>query len=286
MATRKKTGWTAFPGNAKSFTYAGDALHKAWGELHAGDTEPFPDAKRAASLIKAAGKAAPKGRDADDVSTVLQTAWTAFHAGDFQGAFEAGESLGPLGASVACKALGIHATYLVEDPDEQLARFDKVAAIAETAVAALPGEANSHYRKAFGLGRYSQGISIAKAIKMGIASKVRESLEESLALSPKHAEAHLALGLYHAEIVAKIGAMMAGLTYGAKATEAEKHLAQALKLTPKAPIAHLEYGNLLLALHGEKREDDAAAAFEKAAKLTPRDAMEWLDARHAASQLE
>ena len=60
----------------------------------------------------------------------------------------------------------------------------------------------------------------------------------------------------------------------------------ALKLTPESPIAHLEHGNLLLLLHGDKREDDAANAFEKAGKLKPRDAMEALDAEFARAQLE
>lgn len=285
MAT-KKSAWAKFPHDAKAFDYAGDKLKKAWPDLHAGDAEPFPDDKRAAALLKAAGKAAPKGLDAPAVAAALQDAWRAFHRGDFQLACEAGEALGPVGASVACKALGIHATYLVDDEAEQLARYERVGQLAEAAIAALPDEANSHYRFAFGLGRYSQGISIAKALKMGLATKVRKALDRTLALAPKHAEARTALGLYHAEIIDKIGALVGGMTYGAKASEAEKHLATALKLTPSSPIAHLEYGNLLLLLHGDKREDDAAAAFEKAGKLKPRDAMEKLDAEYAKSQLE
>ena len=63
-------------------------------------------------------------------------------------------------------------------------------------------------------------------------------------------------------------------------------MATALKLTPDSPIVHLEHGNLLLLLHGDRREDEAAEAFDKAAKLKPHDAMEALDARHAASQIE
>ncbi len=35
-----KPAWTAFPHDAKAFTYAGDALKKGWPTLHAGDTEP------------------------------------------------------------------------------------------------------------------------------------------------------------------------------------------------------------------------------------------------------
>jgi len=281
-----KPAWTAFPHDAKPFAYAGDALKKAWPTLHAGDTEPFPDAKRAAALLEAAGKAAPKGVDADALAAQLQDAWRAFHRGDFKAAFDAGEALGPVGASVAAKAIGIHATYLVEDEAEQLKRFEQAAKLADAAIKALPDEANSHYRHAFALGRYSQGLSIAKALKQGIAGKVRAALDATLEREPRHAEAHTALALYHAEIIDKIGAMIGGLTYGAKASEAESHIKTALKLTPDSPIAHVEYANVLLLLHGDKKEDAAASSFEKAGKLKPRDAMEALDAAHANAQIE
>lgn len=281
----KSSKWAPFPHDAKAFAYAGDALKKAWPALHAGDNEPYPDAKRAQALIDAAGKAA-KGLDAASLSVKLQDAWRAFHRGDFQAAFEAGESLGALGASVAVKALGIHATYLVKDEAEQLKRFDQAAKLAEVAIKALPDEANSHYRYAFALGRYSQGLSIAKALKQGIAGKVRAALDTTLELAPKHAEAHTALALYHAEIIGKVGAMIGGLTYGAKAAEAESHIKTALKLTPDSPIAHVEHGNVLLLLYGDKKEDAAASAFEKAGKLKPKDAMEALDGAYANAQLE
>jgi hypothetical protein len=280
-----KSAWAAFPHDAKAYAYAGDALKKAWPQLHAGDCEPYPDAKRAAALIKAAGKASPK-LDADALAAALQDAWRAFHRGDFKAAFDAGDKLGVVGASVAAKALGIHATYLVDDDGEKLKRFEQAAKIAEAAVKALPGEANSHYRHAFALGRYSQGLSIAKALKAGIAGKVRAALDQAVALAPKHAEAHTALALYHAEIIGKVGAMLGGLTYGAKASDAESHIRTALKLTPASPIAHIEHGNVLMLLHGEKQEDAAAEAYEKAARSKPHDAMEALDAAWARAQLE
>ncbi len=279
------TGWTPFPHDAKGLAYVGDALKKAWPKLHAGDVEPFPDDRRAAALLKAAGKAAPK-LDAPALAATLQDAWRAFHAGDFKAAFDAGEKLGPVGASVAVKAIGIHASYLVDGEAEKLKRFEQAAKLAEAAIKALPGEANSHYRHAFALGRYSQGLSIAKALKQGIAGKVRAALEAALELAPKHAEAHTAMALYHAEIIGKVGAMIGGLTYGAKASEAEKHIKEALKLTPASPIAHIEHGNVLMLLFGDKKEDAAAAAYEKAAKIKPLDAMEALDAAYARSQIE
>ena len=123
-------------------------------------------------------------------------------------------------------------------------------------------------------------------MKLGIAGKVRVSLDAALELEPKHAEAHTALALYHAEIINKIGAMIGGLTYGAKASEAEKHIKEAVKLTPASPIAHIEHGNVLLLLDENRNEDAAASAYEKAAKCTPLDAMEALDAAYAREQLE
>jgi len=280
-----KFKWAPFPHDAKSFAYAGDALKKAWPQLHAGDAETFPDTKHAAILLKTAGKAAPK-LDAESLAAALQDAWRAFHRGDFRQAYEAGEKLGPVGASVAVKALGIHATYLVDDEDDKLKRFEHAAKLAEAAMAALPGEPNSHYRHAFALGRYSQGLSIAKALKQGIAGKVRASLDAAIDLAPKHAEAHTALALYHAEIIGKIGAMIGGLTYGAKAGEAESHIGTALRLTPDSPIARIEHGNVLLLLHGDAKEDAAAAEYEKAASARALDAMEALDAAYARAQLE
>jgi tetratricopeptide (TPR) repeat protein len=281
----KSSAWAAFPHESKAYDYAGDKLKASWAALHAGDCEPFPDAKRAAALLKALAKP-PKGLDAAKLAETLQEAWRAFHRGDFHHAYTLGESLGPLGASVAAKAMGVHATYLLDDMAERLRRFEKVAEFSEKAAAALPDEANTHYRRAFALGRYSQGISIGKALSMGLAGKVRAALDTTLELAPKHAEAHTALAIYHAEIIHKVGAMLGGLTYGAKASTAESHIKTALKLTPNSPIAHIEHANMLLLLHGDKQEDAAAAAFEKATKLKPLDAMERLDQEFAKAQLE
>lgn len=282
---RKNAAWAGFEPAGKGYDFSGTKLAKAWPKLHAGDAEPFPDAKRAKALLQGV-RNPPKGHDAQTLSDALVDAWRAFHQGDFQGAFEQGKALGALGASVACKALAIHADHLVEDADEQLACFEQAAQLAEDAIDALPDEANSHYRRAHALGRYSQGISVAKALKMGLAGKVRESLERTLELAPKHAEAHTAMAVYHAEIIDKVGAMIGGLTYGAKAAEAEKHIKQALKLTPDAPIVHVEHANVLLLLKGRKGEDAAAEAYERAAALAPRDAMDELDAAFAAAQIE
>lgn len=278
-----KSGWAAFPHADKAYDYSGDKLAKAWPKLHAGDQEPFPDEKHVARLLKAHPTL---GKDAAKAAATLQDAWRAFHRGDFHEAYDACVAMKALGASVAIKAGGIHATYLVSNEKDKIARYETLIKLAEAAIDTLPGEANSHYRHAFALGRYSQSISIAKALAQGIAGKVKASLDATLKLAPKHAEARTALGVYHAEIVAKVGGMLAKLTYGASAGEAEKQLKEALKLTPDSPIAWIEYGNALLLLYGDQREDDVAEAYQKASKLKPRDAMEALDAAWARDQIE
>lgn len=277
--------WAKFSHPDKAFDYAGDKLEKNWPKLHAGDQEPFPDEAQIARLIKGNSKLG-KATDAGKIASQLQEGWRAFHRGDFQQAFEAGDAAGTLGTSLACKAMGIHANYLIEDEKEKLKRFEATAARAEAAQVLLPKEAGVFYFHAFALGRYSQLISIAKALSQGLAGKVRASLDNTLKLAPKHAEAHTAMALYHAEVVSKVGGMIAGLTYGAKAATAEEHLKTALKLTPDSPIAHIENGNALMLLYGSKKEDEAAACYAKAIKIKPRDAMEALDVGFAKAQME
>ncbi len=281
----KKARWATFPYADAKFDYAGAKLSKAWKKLHAGDGEPFPDEARVAALMAANSKLG-KPAQADAIAAALADAWRAFHRGDFQDAYEAGLALGPIGTSVAIKAAGIHAVHLLDDDKAREQRFAELVKLAEAAIAALPNEANSHFRHAFALGRYSQCISIAKALTQGLAGKVKVSLDRAIELAPKHAEAHTALGLYHAEVVSKVGGLIAGLTYGAKAATGEALLKRAIELTPDSPIAHIEYGNGLMLLYGSRKEDQAAGEYEKATQLKPLDAMERLDIAFAASQIE
>lgn len=253
--------WAAFPHANKAFQYPGDKLTEAWNDLHRGDTEPLP-------------------RNDD-----LLEAWRRFHAGDFAGAVALAGDIGLEAHAVANKASGIYADYLEEDEDTKIAIFQAGIRRAEQAIGERGDDANAHYFHAFLLGRYSQTISIAQALAKGIGGKVRNSLEQALSLSPDHAEAHTALGLYHAEIINKVGKMVGKLTYGASADKAMEHFERALELTPEAPIAHIEYGNGLYLLFGDDRLDESNAAYEKAAAIKPIDAMQKLDVEFAKASV-
>ena len=284
MAVKK---WTAYPHDANAFSYAGPALKKAWPRLHCGDGESYPDAKNIASAITddANLKKILKG-DAKAIAAELEAGWRAFHSGDFQAATTAGDALGAFGAVLATKASGIYASNLCSDEAQKMALYQAGAERCEAAKTVFPDNANSHYFHAFALGRYSQCISITKALAQGLGGKIKVSLKAALELNPKHAEAHLAMAMYHAEIINKIGGMIGKLTYGASADEALKHFETARKLNPNAPVAHLEFGRGLLLLNAKKNAEAARGAFEAASKLKPCDAMEQLDIVAAEAELE
>jgi len=254
--------WKAFPYDATGFAYRGAALKKAWDELHRGDQEPFP--------------ATPE----------LQEAWRCFHRGEFQEAVRLADACGLAGHAVANKATGIYATYLEDDQKQQINCFETAIERAERAIEAFPDDPNSHYFHAFNLGRYSQSISVVKALRQGVGGKIFISLQRALKLQPLHAEAHTALGMYHAEIIDKVGKLIGGMTYGASESKALQHFHKALELTPRAPIARIEYANGLYLMYGENRLDEVSDLYVAAAETVPLDAMEKLDVQAALAELE
>jgi tetratricopeptide (TPR) repeat protein len=252
--------WAEIDLDTSAFAYPGKALENAWDGLHAGDREPWPE------------------------EPSLVDGWRAFHAGDFAAAVDAATAVGDAAHALANKASGIYADYLEEDDATKQAIYRAGIERAERAIKKDPSNPNAHYFHAYHLGRYSQCISIAKALSQGLGGKIRTSLDRALELAPEHAEAHTAMGLYHAEIIAKVGKLVGSMTYGASADKAKEHFDEAIRLS-NAPIAWIEYGNGLYLLYGEKKVDDSNEAYAKAAAMTPIDAMQALDVRFAKDSL-
>ncbi len=253
--------WTPFP-HAGDYQFDAASVKKHWARLHGGDAEPCP-------------------KDA-----ALLEAWALFHNGDFEKAATAGLAAGGAGITVANKATSIYANYLEPKEKTRLDLFMQVAERAEAQAAKEPDNANAWYWHAYALGRYSQGISVAKALAQGLGGKVKDSLEKAIALSPKHADARIALGAFHAEVIDKVGSLIGNMTYGAKKDTGLKLFQEALKLNPGSAIAMIEYANALVMLEGDKKMKEATALYEKAATAEPMDAMERLDVEMARSELE
>jgi hypothetical protein len=254
--------WKAFPHPSKSFAYGGDALRKAWARLHRGDCEPYPKDKQA------------------------QEAWRLFHQGKFAEATTLGLAAGGAALTAANKAQAIYANGVEPKEAARLALFAEVMGRAESQARAEPRNANAHYLFAYAAGRYSQRISVARALAEGYGGRIRKALDTTLALQPRHAEAHIAMGAYHAEIIDKVGALVGGLTYGARREAGEAHFREALALAPESPIAHIEMANGLVLLHGKKMLGEAGKLYSRAALLSPLDAMEALDVESARAEME
>jgi len=183
------------------------------------------------------------------------------------------------------KAQAIYANYLEKSEKTKLAMFMEVAERAEAQAAEDPKNANAHYLLAYALGRYSQGISVAKALAQGLGSKVKTALETAIKLQPKHADAHIALGAFHAEVIDKVGSLL-GRTQGASKDAGLAMYRQALKLNPDSAIAKVEYANGLVMLEGDKKMKEAEKLYAEAAACEPKDAMERLDVEMAKAELE
>ena len=253
--------WTAFP-YAGDYEFDAASVKKNWTRLHAGDAEPLPkDAK------------------------VLQ-AWALFHSGEFQKAMDTGLKIGGAGITVANKSACIYATYLEKKEKIRLDLYLEVARRAGAQAQENPQNVNAHYWQAYALGRYSQGISVAKALAQGLGSKVKESLENVIKLQPRHADAHIALGTFHAEVIDKVGSLIGGMTYGARKDTGLRLFQQALKLNFDSAIGMIEYANAMVMLEGDKMMQEATRLYQQAAATQPMDAMERLDVEMARVELE
>lgn len=254
--------WSAFPHVDKAYQYTAATLKKNWDRLHRGDCEPFP-------------------REAK-----VQDAWIAYHAGEFEKAADLGLKAGSAGYNAADKAICIYANYLEKSAARKLKLYEEVAARCEELQRKEPKNINAFYLHAYALGRYSQGISVVKALAQGLGGKVKASLDQALKLEPRHADAHIALGTYHAEIIDKVGSLIGGMTYGAKTETGIAHFDKALKFNPDSAVARIEYANGMIMLLGKARMKDAEKLYLDAAKCKPMDAMERLDVELAKSEIE
>ena len=253
--------WTAFP-HAGDYAFDAASLKKNWARLHQGDCEPLP-------------------KDA----AVLQ-AWVLFHNGEFQKAAEAGLKAGGAGITVANKATSIYANYLENREKTKLELFMEVAQRAEAQQAADPQNANAWYWQAYALGRYSQGISVAKALAQGLGTRVKTDLEHVIQQQPTHADAHIALGSFHAEVIDKVGELIGAMAYGAHKATGLALFQRALKFNVTSAMGMVEYAHALLMLDGDAVATEATRLYQQAAGANPIDALERLDVEMAKAELE
>lgn len=237
-----------------------EELNSIWPTLHQADLAEVPDGD-------------------------LLSAWLAFHNGHYQTAAEQALAIGPDALPVLLRSVVAYTDYVCEDEDDCTTLLEQAHTHAESVIDQCD-DFNAQFTTALCIGRYAQSISIVKALKEGLGGKVKTLLSSVLEQQADHAEAHIAMAMYHAEIIDKVGSMIGGLTYGASADQARSHLEQGLALAPNA-INLIEAGNAYLLLDGEKKGlAKATQLYQQAAQCDALDALQAMDVDFAASQLD
>lgn len=252
--------WAVFPYDGSAYRYDAETLRRLWPRLHAGDAEPLP-------------------RD-----EALLAAWALLHAGEFEQAFHAGQRLGAAGAYLVNRAQAVHATYLETHEASRLAQWAEIARRAQNQLAETPDDPNALFMLAYGLGRHGQTQSVARAIAQGLGARVRAALEKTRALRPRHADAHVGLGTFQAEVVDKLGRLLAR-AHGASRGGCIAMFERALQLDPTSAIARIEYADALVLLDGDAQLDASERLYAQAADCEPMDAVERLHVERARTEL-
>ncbi len=252
--------WTPCPYRAEH-RFNADRVVALWDRLHAGDCEPLPDDP-----------------------AVLQ-AWAHYHDGNLQQAVVAGVAAGGAGITLANQATAVYACYL--EPREAM-RQDLLLKTVERAgeqAAREPANANAWFWQAYCVARYCQRISVAQSVAQGLGRRVRDALHRTIELQPRHAHGHIALGIFHAEIIDKVGALIGSMTYGVKRDIGLRMIRDGLRLNPGSAAALMESAHALLLLEGDPACEEAAHLYEQAARCEPLDAVDRLHVERARVEL-
>ncbi len=202
----------------------------------------------------------------------LAEAEAAFRDGRFLEAADLGEAIGTSDAlAMAANSLAIHGYYLAEDDDKQ-PLFERAMALAGTAVAVDGGNAWAHFQTSHAMGRYAQTLGVLEALSEGYAGRIRAAIDAALGLEPDMVWAHLSLAAWHAEIVAKVGFIIAGILYGASEEDALAHYERAYALAPDDSTVNLEFAIGLLTLDDDDYVERARSLLAHAAELPAEDA--------------
>lgn len=281
-----RLAWKRFPYGDRVYRYGGTALLTNWCRLHRADREPYPTVDNLLELLRSNPALEPHAANPRALVPIVEEAWRSFHAGDFADALERGLSAGPVGFVVAARAATVYAGHLEEDLPRRLSILREAVESSAALLQMAPNWANAWYAHGAALVRYSQHLSVVKALSQGLGSKVRDSLHRALQLEPGHAGAHVVLGVYNAEVIDKIGGVAGALTYGVRKEAVVDHFEAARALHPQSPVVLAEYARSALMVLGGAQSGRAHALCAEATACQPVDALERLHLEWALGEIE
>ena len=161
----------------------------------------------------------------------IEVARAAYNEGQFTEAAQMAEAVGTSeGYALASKSLTIYGRYIAGN-DEKRLLFEQAIELANKAIHANPNNAEAYLELVRAIGQHSNHISKVTALKENYAKKSREGIENAIRINPEFASAYVSLGRWHVGIIARVGSLVARVTYGAKKKVAIKSFDRAIELS-------------------------------------------------------
>lgn len=202
----------------------------------------------------------------------IDDARSAYEDGRFVEAADRAEAIGTSEAyALAAQSLAVYAHYEASE-EEWEEVVERAMRMGEEAVKADSTNPDAHYQSAHAVGRYAQRIGAWTALRQGLAGKIRDLLEATIALDPDYVDATLALGGWHADIAAE--GFIARRMYGGRKEEAIVLFDRALEMAPESKVVLHAYAIRLPYLDEENGRERALEMLNKALALPVRDAYE------------
>lgn len=238
---------------------SGPNLERAWLKLHRGDRARFPPDDKA------------------------QGAWRAFHEGDFERAVALGVTHRDGAAAAAC-ALLAQVRFRHGHALRRLLWLRRALRLARTVQDT--GDAAGFYLEGRALLYGLDESWLPQLLGWRRRLQARRALEEALRREPRHADAHVALGVWHAGAIDAWGEALAGRFLGASRSVGLGHFRTGTRLDPDSASNRIDAAEGLVALSGKERLIDAERLYAEAAAAPGRDAVQSFAMLEAQALLE
>lgn len=174
----------------------------------------------------------------DVKAATLQEAEIAYAEGRYLDAAQIAEKAGGAGGfAFAASSLNVHALYYA-DRRKRSELYQRAMGYAEKAIEIDSKSFIGHFELARAMGEYARGIGRVRAMNEKVVERIRQHLEIAISLNDNYADAHHALGRWHAGLIEAMGSFLGRSLFGAKKKNAIFHLERALELDPEGIEIH------------------------------------------------
>ncbi len=186
--------------------------------------------------------------------------------------------------ALAAKSLTIYGRYIAGANEKRLL-FEQAMELANKAIQANPNNSEAYLELARAMGRHSHQICKLKAATENYAKKTRQAIENAIRINPESASAYVSLGRWHVGIIARVGSIVARVTFGAKKKEVVASFERAIELNPETKADYLKIAIGYEALDYKKYQDKVHDILKQAIELPATDAYDRIMHEEAVKYL-